>query len=303
MNGGPAWSMPDSTGNTGVTLDYRAVDPATCTTRGADGSAIFNPRLPRGGCQPSLWRGTADIPNPSPPPPTFTIPVNLPIVPGNFTAPLQTVTSVPFEGSKLEGQLSYFGKIDLTKSWRTWSASIGASRSASNSSGFNGSTIVTAGTASVNWFPNPLWFVTLNGIYTQQQAANKIPEQLIVLDSSNLVADQAFDTSSAGQGFVVPCVPGSSPTCETFAADPVGVPRQIVTGRNLSNSVNVITWRIEAHAERQLSKNFNLEATASYWRQDVENQLASGSTRVQETWRVLFGFTWKFDPIPLPTPL
>jgi len=289
MNAGPAWSVPDSTGNTSQTVDYRAVNPATCQTD-VDGAAVFDPRQFRGGCQQAQWRlpfGGGEL--------------AVPITPGFASAPIQTITSVPFQGKKISGQLSYFGKINLSKNWRTWTASAGLSRSASNSSGFSGSSIVSAATADLSWNPNPLWFVSFSGIYTQQVAANKIPEQITVLDpSTGVVADQAFDVVDYVLGFAVPCTPPGG-RCQVFTADPVAVPREIRTGKDLSNSISVISWRVELHAERQLSRNLSLQGTASYWRQKVENDLTP--SRETETFRFLVGFTWTFDPIPLPLPL
>jgi hypothetical protein len=285
-NAGPAWSVPDSAGSEIGTVDYRVVNPVNCPAA-ADGARIFNPRISRGGCTEfAQWR-RAGFP--------FTIPIQA----GVASAPQQTVTSVPFSGDAPSGGLSYFGRLTLSQTWRNFSGDVGVSRSASTGSGVNGSTIVTAFTSNLRWFPTRNWSFTLNGTYTQQVAANKIPEQLIVLDPApGLVPNQLFAfQATQGGGFVpVPCATPSA-SCLLFAADPVGVPREVRTGNEISNAIDITSWRVELRGERQLSKHLSLRASAAYWNQKSQNDVTTD--REQEDYRVVFGFNWTFDPISL----
>ena len=283
-NAGPSWSVPDSVGNEVASADYFAVDPSTCPV-GADGFPVFNPRASRGGCRAAQWKRAGS-------------PLTIPVTPGVGGAPRQQVTAVPFDGDSPSGQLSYFGRIELAKTWRNTSAHLGFSRQASNSSGVNGSTIVSAVTTDVTWFPSTRWSVSLNGTYTQQEAANKIPEQIISIDSATGIVPNAFFAAGFQNGFLVaiPCNPGD-PGCFEYTPDPVGVPRLVTTGREQSNAIDITTWRVELRAHRRLSRNLSLDGTASYFDQKNKNSFAFEAE--QRTWRVVFGVTWTFDPIPL----
>ncbi len=75
-------------------------------------------------------------------------------------APATTVSDVPFVGEQSAGSsLNYFGTISIAKEWRLWRASLGYSRSASNSSGLNASTVLDQFSGTVTWTPSRLWNV------------------------------------------------------------------------------------------------------------------------------------------------
>ena len=120
---GPAFVQPDSIESGDLVLpSYFAVDPSTCPTR-ADGTPVL-----ASSCDPTYYLTTSFRVEPVP--------------------PSQTLTAVPFVGSQsASSSLNYFGTISTSKQWRQWSVNLNYSRSASNSSGLNGSSASTSSSA------------------------------------------------------------------------------------------------------------------------------------------------------------
>ena len=269
LNAGPAWSVPDDPPGDATVNDYQPVDPSTCPRR-ADGAPVFNTSVRNGGCQPAFYRSNG-------------VPLFF-IVPGFGGAPQQERTRVPFVGEISEGSLSYFGRISISKEWRLWRATGSFERTASTASGVGGSTVLSALSGNLRWTPTRHWTFELTGIYTLQEAANDVREQLFVLDSDSDIVPDLIGANVNG-------------TTLDLIADPVGVPFEIDSGGKIDNAIEINTYRIELSAERRISRNLRLTGRASYWHQQSESDLRED--REQEIMRVIFGINWTFDPIPL----
>jgi hypothetical protein len=57
-----------------------------------------------------------------------------------------------------------------------------------------------------------------------------------------------------------------------------------------------VSYRIELRAQRQISRNLIVDGLVSYWQQNTEGTQVSRSRQI---YRVILGFTWTFDAIPL----
>jgi hypothetical protein len=272
LNAGPAWSVPDAPPNEVNVFDYQPVDPSTCTQRRPDGTALFNTSRPGGGCQAAVYR----LNGPTGTPVFF-------VTPGLGGAPEQERTEVPFVGEIAEGSLSYFGRLSVSKEWKLWTATAAFERTASTSSGVGGSTVLSSFTGTLRWLPTPEWTVDFSAIYTLQEAANDVREQLLALNSDpDLIPD-------------VPDFNGI-PSFD-LVADPVGIPFEVDSGGKIDNVIEINTYRLELFAERRITRNLRLVGSASYWHQESEGDFRERGE--QEIIRVNLGVTWTFDPIPL----
>jgi hypothetical protein len=255
---GPAFVQPDS-----VTVDdvsvpsYFAVDPTTCPTR-EDGTPVFIP-FPQSAadfCSQSVYRN-----------------VQGQVV--GVLAPSPTVSAVPFVGDpSAASSLNYFGSISIEKEWRLWRANLAYRRSASNSSGLNGSTVLDQFSGTLVWTPSPLWKLTFNAIYSMQAALNEVPQSEVAL-----LAAQDFQ------------LVGGVPAVATF-----GIPFEIDTGKAITNAVDLTTVYFTLTGSRRISRRLSINGGASYWHQETGGALQSAQAQVIQ---VSIGFTWNFEPIPL----
>ena len=255
---GPAFVQPDSIAVGDVSLpSYLAVDPRTCPTR-ADGTPVFIPFAQSAAdlCSQSLFRTAQGR------------------VVGAL-APSATFSDVPFVGEQNVGSsLNYFGTLSIAKDWRLWRASLAYSRSASNSSGLNGSTVLDQFSGTVTWTPSQLWRLTFNAIYSTQAALNQLPQSEVALRSGQTVQ-----------------LVGGVPAQAIF-----GIPFEVDTGKSLTNAVDLTTVYFTLGGSRSISRRLSINAGASYWQQQTGGALQK--TRSQ-TVQGSIGFTWNFDPIPL----
>jgi hypothetical protein len=256
---GPAFVQPDSIKTSDSTVrSYYAVDPSTCPKR-ADGIHVFIP-FPQSTadlCAPAFYRNDQ----------------------GNIIqvapAPEGDVTTVPFVGEQNAGSsLNYFGRISMEKDWRLWRASLAYSRSASNSSGLNGSTTLDQFSGTMIWTPSPLWNLSFNVIYSTQAALNQVPQTEVAL-----------------QPVPSPCPPQTG----AVAVD-CGIPFEVDTGKSLSNAVDLTTVYFTLSGSRRISRRLSINGGASYWQQDSGGALQNTQSQVIQ---VSIGFTWNFEPIPL----
>lgn len=254
---GPALVQPDPITVDSVSLpSYLAVDPSTCPKR-ADGTPIFI-RFPQNAaeiCSPAFYQ-----------------------VGGSAVAPVPastTLTDVPFVGDQNAGNsLNYFGRISVEKEWRLWRARLEYSRSASNSSGLNASSVLDSFDGTITWTPSPLWSVSFDATYSTQSALNQVPQQEVALvpqDLSQLVGGLLLTA-------------------------PVGIPLEIDTGKALSNSVDFTTIYLTLSGSRRISRRLSINGSAVYWQQELSGAL---QTTRSQAFQVSIGFTWNFEPIPL----
>lgn len=202
-----------------------------------------------------------------------------PIVPGQNGAPPLTVSELT--PAEVDGSLSYFGRVSIAKDWRDWSASAQFQRNASTTAGVGGSTILTAAYGRLRWKPSQMWFIEWGASYTLQEAANEITQPFVQQSFENIVPNAVLDLPGGGS--------------RLFIADPVLVQRS--ASRAINNAIDITTMRFDLHAERMLRRHLRLEADVSYWQQDSKGDLVSEGTT--EVWRIVLGFTWNFDAIPL----
>jgi len=254
---GPALVEPDPITVDTISLPtYLAVDPSTCPKR-ADGTPIYI-RFPQNAaeiCSPAFYRtqGNAIAP-----------------VPGSTT-----LTDVPFVGDQSAGSsLNYFGRISIEKEWRLWHASLEYSRSASNSSGLNGSSVLDEFAGTITWTPSPLWSVSFDASYSTQSALNKVPQQEVAL------LPQEFSQVIGG----------------LLLTAPYGIPLEVDTGKELTNPVELTTIYFTLGGSRRISRRLSISGSAMYWQQELGGALQK--TRSQAI-QVSIGFTWNFEPIPL----
>jgi hypothetical protein len=250
VQAGPAFVQPDSiTTETVLLPQYLFVDPSTCSQR-ADGTPVYIvfPRTANGGCLP---------------PPYLIDP------------PRNTNVNVPFVGAQNAGSsLNYFGTISIAKEWRLWRASVDYSRSASNSSGLNGSTTLDQFSGTVTWTPSPLWNLGFNAIYSTQSALNAVPQREVALLPGQDVQ-----------------LVGGVPALAIF-----GIPFEVDTGKSLSNTIDLTTIYFTLTGSRRISRRLSINGAASFWQQELGGALQKTRSQVIQ---VSIGFTWNFDPIPL----
>ena len=246
---GPAFVQPDSIESGDLVLpSYFAVDPSTCPTR-ADGTPVL-----ASSCDPTYYLTTSFRVEPVP--------------------PSQTLTAVPFVGSQsASSSLNYFGTISTSKQWRQWSVNLNYSRSASNSSGLNGSSVLDQFIGTVNWIPSRDWSLAFDAIYSKQTALNK-----------TRLSEAAL-------------VPGVASFSNGLTLGTIGIPFEVDSGQEVSNEIDITTLYFTLTGRRRISRNLSLIGSATYWQQE-SNGLVLQDTHLQEI-EVTVGFTWEFDPIPL----
>jgi hypothetical protein len=256
VQAGPAYVLPDSLSIDAVSVSsYLAVDPNTCPRR-ADGTPVFIqfPQSAAQLCQRAFYRSVF---NPN-------------VVVAGVADPT-TFMDVPFVGNQDVGSsLNYFGTISTEKAWRNWTLSLNYSRSASNSSGLNGSTVLDQFEGLVTWNPSPLWSVRFNTIYSTQTALNEALQREIALTPF---------VDVIGTSFAV-----------------IGIPFEVGTGGSLKNQVDITTIYFTLSGNRRISRRLSLNAGVSYRQQKVGGLVDDEKVNDFE---VTVGFTWKFDPIQL----
>jgi hypothetical protein len=254
---GPALVQPDpiSVGEVSV-LSYFAVDPSTCPTRSDGTPVIVLPQTTANSCSPAFFQlGGAPVAR----------------VPRSAF-----LTDVPFVGDLSAGSsLNYFGSISITKDWRQWQATLDYSRSASNSSGLSGSTVLDQFTGTLVWTPSKLWRISLDAIYSTQSALNETLEREIALQPGT------------ENGLLFGVIPVTAV---------VGIPFEISTGDAITSEVELTTTYFTLAASRRVSRRLTLIGSATYWQQQSGGLLED--TRVNDI-QFSLGFTWNFEPIPL----
>ncbi|MCX5739693.1 MAG: hypothetical protein NTZ61_14600, partial [Proteobacteria bacterium] len=255
---GPAYVQPDSSAIDTVSLaTYLAVDPRTCPTR-ADGTPVFIavPQRASDVCSQAFYRNAQGR------------------VVGAL-APSTTVSDVPFVGEQCGGSsLNYFGTLSVAKDWRQWRATLAYSRSASNTSGLNGSTVLDQFSGTVIWTPSLLWSLTFNAVYSTQAALNQVPQSEVALRSGQTVQ-----------------LVGGAPAQAIF-----GIPFEVDTGKSLTNAVDLTTVYFTLSGSRRISRRLSINGGASYWQQQTGGALRNAQTQATQ---VSIGFTWNFEPITL----
>jgi hypothetical protein len=256
---GPAFVQPDSISVDDVSLpSFFAVDPSTCPKR-ADGTPVILqfPQSTADLCSPAVYRSLFN---------------------GDavaLVAPSTERTDVPFIGDQnADSSLNYFGTISITKDWRQWRALLEYSRSASNSSGLSGSTVLDQFTGSVVWTPSQLWRISFDAIYSTQSALNETRQREIAL-----LTDDDFR-------FI-----NGVPALGVF-----GVPFEVDTGESITSEVSLTTTYFTLAASRRISRRLTLNGAATYWEQQSGGLLED--SRVRDV-QFSLGFTWNFEPIPL----
>lgn len=254
---GPAFVQPDGVEiDNSPVLSYYAVNPSTCPTRTDGTPVVIQPAQSVAElCAPAFYT-------------FFGIPVAQ-------VAPASTFTDVPFVGDQnVDSSLNYFGTLSITKEWRQWDLMLGYTRSASNSSGLNGSTILDQFSGTLIWNPSPNWAVTLDTIYSKQSALSEGRQRQIAL--------RPVTETRTLQGL---------PVTTTF-----GVPFEVGLGDKLSSQIDLTTAYFGITASRRLSRQLTLIGSATYWQQQTGGLLTDTTLRDVE---FSVGVTWTFDPIPL----
>jgi hypothetical protein len=253
---GPAYVQPDAieTPDASV-LSFYAVDPSTCPKR-ADGTPVIVqfPQSQADLCTAAFYR-----------------------TPQGFIVarvqPSSTVTTVPFVGDQsASSSLNYFGTISMAKEWRQWRGSVDYSRSASNSSGLNGSSVLDQFTGTLRWTPSRLWRVNFNAIYSTQSALSKTRQREIAL------------------------IPGVDTTTIPGTVAVVGIPFEVDVGEELTNQIDLTSVLFSISGSRRISRHLSIVGAASFWQQETTG--LAEDTKVKDI-LISLGFTWNFDPISL----
>lgn len=199
-----------------------------------------------------------------------------------FALPTSNTTAIPLATqSGSLGSLNYFGRISLDKEWAQWLASVSYNRSASSGSGLGTSTAVDTLEGSLRWTPSPLWNLSLLAAYSRQtQLTQQRVLQFAVTSEPTEIRIQQFGTT----------------VTQNIVAD-IAVPFEVSQGDATDNAFTFTTTRVELLGERRISRRLSLDATATWWQQVSSSDFAEGDTI--QNFRVVLGFTWNFDPIPL----
>jgi hypothetical protein len=193
---------------------------------------------------------------------------------------------VPFVGDTgVQNSITYFARLQIDKSWNQWHALLSYSRSAENGSGLGTSTLVDSLIGQVTYQPTQDWTFTLNAFGTMQSAISEVRAQRVAVRP----VQQLTQLQS---------LPNGQDVIEAVVTVPV--PFQVVSGDKIDNPIDVKTYRVELRADRRIRRNLTAMASGSWYEQTNSGRAASNS---RTEYRVVLGFTWTFDPIPLPLTL
>ena len=268
VRAGPALAEPDPRGSQSIDASsYFPFNADTCPTRSdgvhfvPQGQALgFNITGPQ--CQRALF-GAPD---------------------GTLFQAVPTSATQPVLFSAASGSqssLNYFGRISLDKDWEQWTASVSYGRSASSGSGLGTSTAVDTFQGMVRWTPSALWNVSLQAVYSTQTSLT--PLRALQFAVTNEVTDVLVQPLGGG------------PITNGMAA--IAVPFEVSQGDAVDNAFTATTTRIELAGVRRLSRRLSVDGTASWWKQEGSSDFAEDTSR--QNYRVVLGFTWTFEPIPL----
>ena len=272
--GGPAYAVPDQPAAISVQRapTYLRVIPSTCKSKLPDGTPVFRPTSNDnfGGCTPTQLVNVIS---------------KVPAGTVNNVPQASSAIDVPFVGEQqtLDSSLNYFGRLSLQKDWQLWHATIAYQRSASSASGIGTSTSLDVFSGELSWRPTALWDVAFSGSYSTQAAI-----------STGRVSDYALRTECLQLTTPLPISCGA--TTNLFVA-PVGVPVEASLGAKLNNPYDVSSYLMELRAERRISRRLAVDASFS-WFQQKNNGVAILASN-ETIYRVVVGFTWNFDPIPM----
>ena len=272
--GGPAYAVPDQPSAISVQRApaYLRIIPSTCTSKLPDGTPVFRPTSGDnfGGCTPTQL---------------FNVISNQPVGTVDNVPQASSAIDVPFVGEQqtLDSSLNYFGSLSLEKDWRLWHARIAYQRSASSASAIGTSTNLDVFSGGLTWRPTALWDVTFSGSYSKQTAI-----------STGRVSDYALGTQCLQSASSIPISCGA--TTNLFVA-PVGVPIEASLGAKLKNAYDISSYLMELRAARRISRRLTVDGSFSWFQQ--QNNGAAIVASNETIYRVVFGFTWNFDPIPL----
>ena len=174
------------------------------------------------------------------------------------------------EPAEFGSRMTLFAEVEFIKRWERWRTVLRYTRSDSTSSGVGQSTVLDLLTAQLHWTPDRLWRVLFVAQFSNRQSAT---EQ--VGNSLGLASTSVF-------------LPISQVTVP--AAEAVSL--RLVSSDNF---INVQQLRVEVRVERVVFEHGTLFARALYLQQDSGG--SSQQVRAFDDFRMLFGFTWKFDPI------
>ncbi len=267
ISAGPAFAEPDALGSQEIqTSAYLPFAVETCPTRAdgvhfvPQGQALgFNVTGPR--CQQALYRQPNGV--------------------LLLALPTSEALAVPLADQNGNlGSLNYFGRISIDKDWEQWTASLSYSRSAGSGSGIGTSTAVDTFESTLRWTPSPLWSVSLSTVYATQ---------------TQLTAQRALQFAVRNEQSEVFVVAENGATGIITA--PIAVPFEVSQGDAIDNAFTATTTRLELSGVRRITSRLSIDGTASWWQQVNSSDFAASTTT--QNYRVVVGFTWNFEPIPL----
>jgi len=183
-------------------------------------------------------------------------------------------TNVMVEGSNAgshDSDFAIFGEVSLVHNWtpNLWS-SLTYNRSESNAAGQGETTIADSVSFLTQWFPHPLWDVSLRSSYVKRESPN---------DLSRTFLQVTRDPEPASPTFGLVMLNGNS----TF----------------IENSTTVKTDRFEvaARAARRLTPHITVSGWAGYSYQKSKN--TNQSPNDFSDFSAMLGFKYDFDPFQL----
>jgi hypothetical protein len=266
--GGPAYSVPDQPAAISVqqAAAYLRIIPSTCKLKLPDGTPVFRPTSGDsfGGCRQTQFFNAIN---------------GQPVGTVDDVPQANRAIRVPFVGEQqsLNPSLNYFGSLSLEKDWRLWRASVSYQRSASSAAGIGTSTNLDVFSGEITWRPTAFWDVTVSGSYSTQTAIStgRAPQNSVTASMLEI----------------------KNPDGTIFATAPVGIPTNASLGAAAENAYDVSSYLMEVRAERRISRRLILDASFSWFQQ--QNNGAAIVASNETVYRVVVGFTWNFEPIPL----
>lgn len=285
LSAGPAFVMPDD-------FEFSDEQPAAqYRTTGIVQSTPPPPRL-RASLADRSSCGSADPTSCATPALAFLAGTNTPAQVPGFALGLAPVEAVPVVGVPVEGSspgvdstLNLFGNVSLVYDHRPFSWSLGYTRRASNTSGTGTTTNLDVARLTGNWNVARRWRLGARATWQRQNSISEVPRATFLLSPTGATAflDANFVTVS-------------DPSLAVYEVRDVAEIGSVSFDAE-DSEVDIISYNAGLTASHTLSENLTLQATASYWYQTSEGDVAEETDR--QSVRFELGFTYSFDPISL----
>jgi hypothetical protein len=269
LQGGPAWTSPDEIGAS--TVPARDLGVIGSFVQRPDGGVVFAPVLVRASsCPPAGDNRFILFPqSPSPCAPLT--------VGGQAILPFTVVggnpqVQVPFvRTEEVEGSLTAFGRVALSRRWRLVTGTLSYQRTASAAGGFGTSTNLDTLSAALAWRPNEDWTVSTTSSWNRQLSSSEVPVLELLVEPAPVAV--------RGLGIVQDAA-------------------RVVEARTRDTSDSAIetqSYRLDLRVNRRIDEHLSIVGGATYWWQKDAGDLQIEETR--SDLRFELGLSWVWDPV------